>query len=82
VLAGSDIEFKLAPSPGARNAAARQETGFGSLTVKLVQELVTLGPRAVGVADPARHGAAHLSPQEFHAMLQQVRAWVEPWVLG
>ncbi|KAG5177691.1 hypothetical protein JKP88DRAFT_350674 [Tribonema minus] len=41
VLRGADIDFKLSPSPGALNAAARRESGFDQLSVKAVKEVRT-----------------------------------------
>ena len=38
-----------------------------------MQELVTLGPLAEGRADPVRHTAIHLSPQEFHDRLLEAQ---------
>lgn len=37
----------------------------------MLQELVTLGPLAQGRADAAANAGEHLSPQQFHEMLQQ-----------
>eukprot|EP00873_Tetraselmis_striata_P040551 jgi/Tetstr1/460815/TSEL_000569.t1 len=72
VVAGVDIDFKLAPFNGPVSKQASQETGFQDLKVTVCTELVTLGPRAAGVR--ATQGGAHLSPQEFHAALVERRA--------
>eukprot|EP00873_Tetraselmis_striata_P040549 jgi/Tetstr1/460813/TSEL_000567.t1 len=72
VVAGVDIDFKLAPFNGPVSKQASQETGFQDLNVTVCTELVTLGPRAAGVR--AAQGGAHLSPQEFHAALVERRA--------
>jgi predicted sulfurtransferase len=38
--------------------------------LRWTQELVTLGPRAEGCSNPFTQTAPHLSPREFHSMLQ------------
>ena len=68
-MQGTDIDFKLATSPGAANEDCTVESAFDTLLVRCVEELVTLGPRASGAAAVANTGE-HLSPQEFHAALR------------
>ncbi|CAN0444756.1 unnamed protein product, partial [Ectocarpus sp. 12 AP-2014] len=68
-LRGHDIDFKLAPSRGARNSQAAQESGFTTLSVKAVKEVVTLGIRGAGLSH--LEGGRHVSPQEFHRLLQE-----------
>lgn len=40
---------------------------MNALHVRVVKELVTLGPLAEGLAAPIEEAGKHLSPQEFHA---------------
>ncbi|CAM9976845.1 unnamed protein product [Ectocarpus sp. 4 AP-2014] len=68
-LRGHDIDFKLASSRGARNSQAAQESGFTTLSVKAVKEVVTLGTRGAGLSH--LEGGRHVSPQEFHRLLQE-----------
>ncbi|CAD7701467.1 unnamed protein product [Ostreobium quekettii] len=68
-LLGGDIDFKLCESGGARNSAATVESGFDRLRVSVVEEVVAMGPRAVGGADPGKDAGRHVSPWEFHDML-------------
>lgn len=68
MLQGSDIDFKLEESGGTPNETCRVESGFHTLTVREVEELVTLGPRASGRAKWQNTGT-HLSPTDFHARL-------------
>jgi predicted sulfurtransferase len=72
VLQGSDIDFKLAESGGTPNDMCRMESGFSRLTVREVEELVTLGPQASGRAKLKNVGK-HLTPVEFHALLVQAQ---------
>ncbi|CAM9981067.1 unnamed protein product, partial [Choristocarpus tenellus] len=67
VIQGSDIDFKLSDSPGARNKKASVESGFTGLSVKAVKEVVSLGEQGKGLSP--RHGAPHVSPLEFHRLL-------------
>ncbi|EFJ49333.1 hypothetical protein VOLCADRAFT_120801 [Volvox carteri f. nagariensis] len=71
VLQGADIDFKLASSGGPRNEATRAETKMDRLVVRLCEELVTLGPLARHRADPRVSTAPHLTPDQFHKMLQR-----------
>ncbi|CAB1109228.1 unnamed protein product [Ectocarpus sp. CCAP 1310/34] len=57
-LQGHDIDFKLASSRGARNSQAAQESGFTTLSVKEVKEVVTLGTR-VSFFDISLPGRLH-----------------------
>ncbi|CAM9305848.1 unnamed protein product, partial [Ectocarpus sp. 8 AP-2014] len=68
-LRGHDIDFKLASSRGARNSQAAMESGFTTLSVKAVKEVVTLGTRGAGLSH--LEGGRHVSPQEFHRLLQE-----------
>jgi predicted sulfurtransferase len=72
VLQGSDIDFKLEQSGGTPNDMCRVESGFHTLTVREVAELVTLGPRASGRAKLQNTGM-HLSPAEFHSHLLELQ---------
>ncbi|GLC50616.1 hypothetical protein PLESTB_000399800 [Pleodorina starrii] len=74
LLRGGDIDFKLAPSGGPRNEATRTETKMDRLVVRLCEELVTLGPLARHRADPRVSTAPHLTPDQFHQMLQRAAA--------
>ncbi|KAL6751366.1 hypothetical protein V8C86DRAFT_2779708 [Haematococcus lacustris] len=71
VLGQYSPDFKLSASQGALNTRSRAETGFAALAIRRCKELVTLGPLAHGRADPHAHAARHLTPLEFHTMLQQ-----------
>ncbi|CAM9760371.1 unnamed protein product, partial [Ectocarpus sp. 13 AM-2016] len=68
-LRGHDIDFKLASSRGARNSQAAEESGFTTLSVKAVKEVVTLGTRGAGLSH--LEGGRHVSAQEFHRLLQE-----------
>ena len=59
-----DTDFKYGALVPGRPAEAQKMTG---LVVKLTKELVSLGAAAARVAD----GGRHLSPEEFHAMLEE-----------
>lgn len=63
--------FKLAAAPpGASNPLVAEECGFCQLSVRAVQELVTLGaptPCLLSDAGP------HISPSDFHALLRDCR---------
>ncbi|CAM9336948.1 unnamed protein product, partial [Ectocarpus fasciculatus] len=72
ILRGQGIDFKLASSRGARNSQAAQESGFTTLSVKAVKEVVTLGARGAGLSH--LEGGRHVSPQEFHRLLQEEAA--------
>ncbi|GIL76485.1 hypothetical protein Vretifemale_6158 [Volvox reticuliferus] len=69
LLRGSDIDFKLAASGGPRNEVTRSETKMDRLV-----ELVTLGPLARHRADPRANTAPHLTPEQFHQILDGVIA--------
>ncbi|GMH44089.1 hypothetical protein BSKO_12023 [Bryopsis sp. KO-2023] len=71
VLAGDDVDFKLARSDGPRNRLTTLESGFDKLSISLVDEVVTLGPRAVSRADPTVNSGVHLTPAEFHEELRR-----------
>ena len=60
------IDFKFAPSHGARSADAIAGCGFGAFSAKLCNEVVTM--LRPGTADAANAGV-HLSPEAFHASL-------------
>ena len=64
-----DIDFKLAASPGAASRQCTAESAFDTLLIRPVAELVTLGPRAQNTAD-VRNTGAHVTPEQFHAMLR------------
>ncbi|CAM9815405.1 unnamed protein product, partial [Hapterophycus canaliculatus] len=68
ILRGGDIDFKLSASRGARNSQAALESGFTTLSVKAVKEVVSLGERGAGLSH--LRGGRHVSPQEFHRLLQ------------
>ena len=61
------IDFKVAPSLGARSAAAVAGCRFDAFEAKIVDEVVTMNVPP-GIADPTRCGR-HLSPLEFHRAL-------------
>ena len=63
------IDFKLQASPGSLNDMVELESGFNGLSVQLTKEVVTMGPRAVGVKH--EDCATHLAPAEFHQMLNR-----------
>ncbi|QDZ19750.1 rhodanese-like domain-containing protein [Chloropicon primus] len=63
------IDYKLARSPGSLNEAVEVESGFDQLSVQLTEEVVSLGPRAVGVH--CEKGGKHLKPLDFHRMLSE-----------
>ncbi|GLI64783.1 hypothetical protein VaNZ11_008187 [Volvox africanus] len=76
LLRGSDIDFKLATSGGPRNEVTRSETKMDRLVVRLCEELVTLGPLARHRADPRASTAPHLTPEQFHQLLERATAGV------
>lgn len=53
-----------------RFCSAARESKFTDLQVDIVKEVVTLGPKAQGLADSGIATARHVSPEEFHAMLK------------
>ena len=65
LLRGGDVDFKISESHGTPNESCKVESGFDTLSVRVVEELVTLGPRARGKAIAA-NTAPHLAPAEFH----------------
>eukprot|EP00752_Nemacystus_decipiens_P009767 g8723.t1 len=72
ILQGRDIDFKLSASRGARNSQAALESGFTTLSVKAVKEVVSLGVRGAGLSH--LQGGRHVSPQEFHRFLRDQTA--------
>ncbi len=65
-----DTDFKRSGAcPAGTTLRDPTEQRMAGLTVKVTQELVSLGPGARGV--DVRGGGRHLSPQGFHAMLAQ-----------
>eukprot|EP00903_Cladosiphon_okamuranus_P013386 g12474.t1 len=72
ILRGEDIDFKLSASRGARNSQAALESGFTTLSVKAVKEVVSLGVRGAGLSH--LQGGRHVSPREFHRLLKEETA--------
>ncbi|CAM9225888.1 unnamed protein product [Laminaria digitata] len=71
-IEGENIDFKLSASQGPRSTQAAEESGFTTLSVKAVKEVVSMGPRGAGLSH--QQGGRHVTPQEFHVLLRQEMA--------
>ena len=78
-LGAEKIDFKLQAYPVEEDdedetcARIRYETGFDRLSVRRVQEVVSLGVELAGAPPPMRAAGRHMDPEEWHEALSQSR---------
>ncbi|CAL0320931.1 unnamed protein product [Lupinus luteus] len=65
-------DFKLAPCHQPLNDQVAQESGFTSLSIRIVKELVTLSSRPLLKSPEISNAGKHLSAAEFHSSLHKV----------
>lgn len=63
-------DFKLAPCEFPLNDAVARESGFTSLSIRIVKELVTFNSCPLLKAPDICNAGKHLSAEEFHSVLQ------------
>ncbi|KAJ4833534.1 Rhodanese-like domain-containing protein 6 [Turnera subulata] len=63
-------DFKLAPCGSPLDDAVARESGFTSLSIRIVKELVTLSSHPLPRELDVRNSGRHLSAVEFHSALQ------------
>jgi len=69
LLGGQRTDFKVAPWPRDCSAKAAAEAGFNTLAVAACKEVVALGQTVCDVDSLSELAGAHVSPQNFDAML-------------
>ncbi|MED6128349.1 Rhodanese-like domain-containing protein 6 [Stylosanthes scabra] len=65
-----DTDFKLATSHEPLNDRVAKECGFTSLSIRIVEELVTLSSHPLLKSPEISNAGRHLSASEFHSSLQ------------
>ncbi len=69
LLGAQKTDFKVAPWPRDCSDKAAAEAGFNTLTVTACKEVVALGQTVCDVDALSELAGAHISPQNFDAML-------------
>uniref|UniRef100_A0A2P2LGP6 Uncharacterized protein MANES_08G110000 n=2 Tax=Rhizophora mucronata TaxID=61149 RepID=A0A2P2LGP6_RHIMU len=70
-------DFKLATSHYPLDDKVARECGFTSLSIRIVKELVTFSPDSQLKSPDIANAGTHLSPVEFHSLLQSTGQLVE-----
>ncbi|KAK9843948.1 hypothetical protein WJX81_000209 [Elliptochloris bilobata] len=78
---GEDVDYKLAISQGPCSPQAASESGFNTLSIALCKEVVSLGGAPLDLGVLAAAAAPHVTPQEFHALLERADSRGKPPVL-
>lgn len=66
-------DFKLSTSTKPTNTKLSQETGFTSLSIRIVKELVTFTSHPLPNPPEIHNAGQHLSAREFHSVLETAR---------